>query len=72
MDTVDYEYIVDVKYPSTKGFLDALSAIKGPTAQCCIIQFTEAGVTVKWEHESKSMQSGVFIGHEVRICIVLR
>ena len=60
------EYIIDAQYPNTKGFLDALRAIKGPTAQFCLVHFANEGLTLKWEHESKAMQSGIFIDHAVR------
>jgi hypothetical protein len=60
-------HIVDARYPSTKGFLEALTSIKGPTAQFCVVSFSPEGLTLKWEHESKAMQSGIFIGHAVSL-----
>ena len=57
---------MDARYPSTKGFLNALSSIKPPKAQDCLVHFNSEGLTLKWEHPSKAMQSGIFIGHAVR------
>ncbi|KAH7617499.1 hypothetical protein NADE_007277 [Nannochloris sp. 'desiccata'] len=63
MSSLESEYIVDARYPSTKGFLNALSSIRPPKAQDCLVHFNSEGLTLKWEHPSKAMQSGIFIGH---------
>jgi hypothetical protein len=69
MSALTSEYIVDARYPSTKGFLNALTSIKPPKAQDCLVHFNSEGLTLKWEHPSKAMQSGIFIGHAVRYVI---
>jgi hypothetical protein len=69
--SIDSEYTVNARYPSTKGFLNALTAIKPPKAQDCLVHFNNEGLTLKWEHPSKAMQSGIFIGHAVSTQILL-
>ena len=65
MSAAVLNYVVDARYPSTKSFFEALTAVRGPSAQFCLVNFTQDGLTLKWEHESKSLQSGIFMSRTV-------
>jgi len=56
---------IDVTFPSAQGLLSALSSIRSEKKQMCVVDFSADGLTVKWEHQSKALQSGIFLGQGV-------
>lgn len=59
------ELSVDARFPSAEGLRAALSSIRSEKKQMCVVVFSGDGLTVKWESESKAMQSGIFLGRGV-------
>lgn len=52
----------NAKMGNIKGLTAALQAIKTQARQYCTLTFEPTGMTVRWEDDSKAVQSGVFLG----------
>ncbi|GAB4823845.1 hypothetical protein N2152v2_010891 [Parachlorella kessleri] len=60
-DDVQDDQRFSARMVSVKGLITALQAIKTTSRQYCTLTFQGSGMTVHWEDESKSLQSGVFL-----------
>jgi hypothetical protein len=61
----DLELTVDATFPNVRSLHAALLAIKSATKQVCAVSFSPDGVGVRWVHESKALQAGIFLGKGV-------
>ena len=56
-----------IRVHSARGLLQVLLAAKPSTnKQASVVTITKDGVAIRWEDESKSLQSSVFLNSEVR------
>lgn len=65
-------YDIEIKLRNVDGFLSILSTVKPPNKQNALLIFSPEGMSLKWENESKTMQSGVFLGANLFDSYVLK
>jgi hypothetical protein len=58
------QYLVDCRFSSARALHAALAAARPAAAgrQVAGLAFEPAGLTVRWQHESKALQAGVYLG----------